>query len=345
MKRNVFIIIVLFVFNIEAKDFNKNIEDSASFYPNVIELQEVIVESPKNPVLHILAYVREYSSLTTYSDTIFLFREKIVDYMLPQNSKVNFKGWTTPRILTSKSYYKFTNSEGLDSVSDECLYHFSWSDWIGLPPRVSIPLKMRENDICTDTLHGKYRPVETWNRVNDKINVNINLLADTVGHKWVPSIGGFLKKGIDYEEFKISYSYSNITREELSTIDLESFEYTIESTGRGREMFRFNLNNQPFYVNTHAEIFIIDKEIITKKEAIKREKKSSFIDLENLTLSNKITPVPDSILTLIKRVHNIDKGEIRLKLKPDKLIGTKKIIKPMKTWEKAISLLKKIIFH
>ena len=37
-----------------------------------------------------------------------------------------------PRILTCKSYYRFTNRNGLDSVSSASHHHFSWSDWIGL---------------------------------------------------------------------------------------------------------------------------------------------------------------------------------------------------------------------
>ena len=81
-----------------------------------MDLPEVLVESRKNSVLHILAYLREYSTMTTYSDTVFMFREKIVDYMLPVGRKSKFHGWTKPRMLTSKSYYRFSNHNGLDSI-------------------------------------------------------------------------------------------------------------------------------------------------------------------------------------------------------------------------------------
>ena len=43
------------------------------------ELPEVVIETRNRRVFHILAYVREYSTMTTLSDTIFLFREKMVD--------------------------------------------------------------------------------------------------------------------------------------------------------------------------------------------------------------------------------------------------------------------------
>lgn len=32
-------------------------------------------------------------------------------------------------------------------------------------------------------------------------------------------------------------------------------------------MFRFNRNDEPFFVNTFAEVYILDKEYITVKEA------------------------------------------------------------------------------
>ncbi|MDE6805737.1 MAG: hypothetical protein K2J05_02910, partial [Muribaculaceae bacterium] len=45
----------------------------------VRNLPEFVVESNENKYLHVLAYVREYSTLSTYTDTIFMFREKMVD--------------------------------------------------------------------------------------------------------------------------------------------------------------------------------------------------------------------------------------------------------------------------
>lgn len=93
-------------------------KDTIFLSEKVSELPEVIVKSSQQRLLHILAYVREYSTLATYTYTIFLFREKMVDYMLPSDNKIKFKGWTYPRVLTCKSYYRFTNNNGLDSVSD-----------------------------------------------------------------------------------------------------------------------------------------------------------------------------------------------------------------------------------
>ncbi len=90
------------------------------------DLFEIVVEPEKKQVLHMLAYQREYSTLSTYTDTVTLFREKWVDYMIPSPSVKRFDGWLTPRMLTTGSYYHFRNANGLDSVSDRFNQHFSW---------------------------------------------------------------------------------------------------------------------------------------------------------------------------------------------------------------------------
>lgn len=74
--------------------------DTIFLQEDISELPEFVVKTRKHKVLHMLAYVREYSMLSTYTDTVFLFREKMVDYMLGIDRKVKFKGWILPRVLT-----------------------------------------------------------------------------------------------------------------------------------------------------------------------------------------------------------------------------------------------------
>ena len=53
--------------------------DTIFMQENIPELPEVTVETRQHRVLHMLAYVREYSTLSTYTDTVSLFREKMVE--------------------------------------------------------------------------------------------------------------------------------------------------------------------------------------------------------------------------------------------------------------------------
>lgn len=315
--------------------------DTVFLSESVSELPEMIVESSRHRVLHILAYVREYSTLSTYTDTIFLFREKMVDYMLPSDNKVKFDGWSSPRVLTCKSYYRFTNNNGLDSVSDTSQHHFTWSDWIAIPPEVSMPMRIKSSRISADTLFGKYNPTEIWCRNNDRIRIDIDVLADTISRKWVPKLAYFFRRGLDYNKFKVSFNYDNIEGNSLSGFELDGYSFSIESKGRGREMFRFNKINEPFFVSTNAEVYILDKEYITVKEAKKWEKRDFDVDEIGIYEPMDAPQLSAAILDLVERVDLLDKHKIRLDFIPDhRLMGSNSGRRNLRIGRRALLLLK-----
>lgn len=283
----------------------------------VSELPEFVVEIGRRRILHILGYIREYSTLTTYTDTVFLFREKTVDFMLPSDGKSNFKGWSRPRVLTSKSYYRFTNSDGLDSVSDNSPHHFSWSDWVGITSGSRIPSKLTDLASGRDTIMGPYSPAEIWRREGDKISVDVDVLADTKNRKWVTDLSGFFKKDLAFENFKVRYEYDNVVGDSLLRTDLAGYSFDIESTGRGHGMFRFNRYYEPFFVNTHGEVYITDKEYITLREAKKWESGKLNIDDIGIIMPMNTPPVSEDIELLVERVENIDQDEAKLGYRPD----------------------------
>ena len=316
-------------------------QDTVFLSENISELPEVVVQSRRERLLHVLAYVREYSTLSNYTDTVFLFREKMVDYMLPSDDKMKFKGWTNPRVLTSKSYYRFTNDIGLDSVSDVSRHHFSWSDWIGMVPKVALPAVIRNTEIGTDTVYGKYSPTEIWLRNKDSVSVNVDVLADITSRKWVPDLAGFFRKDLDFERFRLKYIYDNIAGDTLSAIDLTGYSFNIESNGRGHSMFRFNRINEPFFVSTSADVYILDKEHITVKEAKKWENRRFDTEETGIYEPLEAPALSTSILALIDRVSNIDKESIRLDTEPDRrMIKKFDGRRNFKIGRRALSLLK-----
>lgn len=296
--------------------------DTVFLKENFSELPEIVVESRRHKVMHILAYVREYSTLTTYTDTVFLFREKMVDYMLPSDKNVRFKGWSKPRVLKTKSYYRFTNGHGLDSVSDESNYHFSWSDWVGMAPVEKLPAKILSGKCVNDTLFGKYSPTEIWTKNDDKVTVDVNVLADTASRKWVPNLSGFFRRKLDFENFRIRYRYADIVSDAVSPTDLTGYSFNIESNGRGHEMFRFNRVDQRFFVSTYGEVYVLDKEYITVKEAKKWESRKFDLDKIDIYEPVEAPELQLSIQELVDRVNNVDKDGVRLGTAPDhRLIG------------------------
>ncbi len=280
------------------------------------ELPEVIVDSRGHRFLHILAFVREFSSLSTYTDTVFLFREKMVDFMIKTDKRTKFSGWVIPRTLTSKSYYRFTDAYGLDSVSDSYLNHFSWSDWVGLPPNSLVPTALIAAENATDTIRGKYSPAEIWTRNGDNLNIKVNVLADTIRRSWVPNLDLFFKKYVDFEQLNTDFDYY-LSGDTLSVLGLDRYSYQIESRGRARDMFRFNRLNEPCFVSTSADVYFLDKEFITHKEAKKWE--SSKFDINEVGIYEPMDSpnLPHEVITLIDRVNSIDTDQIRLDYVPD----------------------------
>ena len=317
--------------------------DTVFLIENISELPEVVVEAKQKRMLHILAYVREYSTLTSYTDTITMFREKMVDFMLPTDAKNRFKGWRNPRVLNTRAYYQFTNANGLDSVSDRCNHYFSWSDWIGIIPAATIPLNISNKENCTDTIFGKYSPSEIWIRNGDRLSIDVNVMADTTSRKWVSNISHFFRKDdTDFEQFRLKINYDNVISGEIGPLELTGYSYNIESRGRGRGMFQFNRHDQPFFVTTYAEVYILDKEFITVKEAKKWDNRNFSEDIGILEPAEAPDLSP-STLALIDRVNNIDADKVRLSIKPDERLMSRNVRKGnFGIGHQALSLLKQL---
>lgn len=319
--------------------------DTIFMQENISELPEIVVESRQHKVMHILAYVREYSTLTTYTDTVFLFREKMVDYMLVPNKKTRFKGWANPRVLACKSYYRFTDVLGLDSVSDEGNYHFSWSDWVGIPSVIAMPEKLRKQECGADTLRGKYRPTEIWMKNNDRVSVGVNVLADTLSRKWVPNLSGFLRKDdFEFENIRVRFRYEDVVGDSISPLDISGYSFNIDSNGRGHDMFKFNRIDESFFVSTYAEIYIMDKEYITIKEAKKWDKRKFSVGEFEIYEPMDAPELTPSVYALVERVENINKERIRLMQTPDQRLVSRNVgNRNFKIGYRALSMLKQLV--
>lgn len=328
----------------EEKIVSKPSCDTVFMVEDVSELPEFVVEARDKKMLHILAFVRELSTLTTYTDTVLLFREKMVDYMLRAHENVKYKGWSTPRVLSSRSFYRFTNQDGLDSVSDRSNHHFSWSDWVGIPQEKSVPAGLITLESGNDTIYGKYSPAEIWTKTPDNIAVEVNVLADTLSRRWVPNLSVFFKRNIDFEKFKVKYEFINVGEDTLRPINLTACNLDIESNGRGHEMFRFNHRDEPFFVCTQADIYILDREFITISAAKKWEKKNFAEEEIDIYEPAEIQPLPASIRELIARVENQDHDSVRLNFTPDHRLGS--FSDPQRNFRigrRALLLLKQVV--
>lgn len=285
-------------------------------------LPEVTVDINKKNILHITGYVREYSTLTTYTDTVMLFREKKIDFMVPGRRTKGYRGWLTPRIIASKSYYRFTDSEGNDSVSDRFGLHFSWSDWVGIVRRSEIPLRLRDVRSATDTVFGRYSPAAIWRRSDDNMSLYVDILADTTNLQWAPGLKSFMRSDMEFTGFKMRYNFDDVGGSELLPENISRISFNIESNGRGRNYFGSFRLGERYCVNTYAEVYLTDKKYITVGDAKRLEKHPRELLGADIQAPEQAPELQPSIKELITRVDNIDPDSLTLAIRPDEhLIG------------------------
>lgn len=308
-------------------------------------LPELTVDNKRYDVLHLLGYVREYSTLTTFTDTVLLFREKTVDFMVPTRRIRKFAGWTQPRVLASQSYYRFSDFYGLDSVSDRYSQHFSWSDWVGIPAHADMPPKLANETAC-DTVHGKFGPTAIWRRDGEAVRIDIDVLSDTLNYKWTPALAGFISEDVDFSDISVHYNYDNILGDDLWARDLSWMSFDIESRGRGRNI-RHGLrtySNEDCRVNTYGEIFIADREYISLAEARKWEKIAPRGNEIGIMRPDGIPPLTPKIAAIVARVDSMDHNKLRLDEKVDKIIAGHNIdAAPISKKKRLLKQLKSII--
>ncbi|MFG6396176.1 MAG: hypothetical protein K1V89_02400, partial [Muribaculaceae bacterium] len=109
---------------------------------------------------------------------------------------------------------------------------------------------------------------------------------------------------------------------ETAPMDMAGYSFNIESNGRGHEMFMFNRVDEPFFVSTYAEVYMVDKEYITVKEAKKWERLKIDTDAIGIYEPADAPDLQPSIMHLVERVNHVDHDRTRLSLAPDQsLVG------------------------
>lgn len=156
-----------------------------------------------------------------------------------------------------------------------------------------------------------------------------------------PDLSLFFKYDVDFEQFRVRFNYDNIDGDEIAPMDLTGYSFNIESNGRGHGLFRFNRYDEPFFVNTYGEVYIVDKEYITMKEAKKWEKLQT--DTERITMYEP-SDAPDlqsTILALVDRVNKLDHDRVRLDFVPDQRLVGRGVVK-QNFGQRMLSLLKTV---
>lgn len=288
-------------------------------------LPELVVDKRKHQVLHLVGYVREYSMAATYYDTVFMVREKTVDFMVPALREKNYRGWLSPRVLAARSYYRFTNYEGLDSVSNYFRHNFSWSDLAGIFRTVPVPPLISSGFEVTDTVAGKYSPVAVWKVVGDTLLLDNDLLADRENPGVRPELFRAYSRHVDFTRFKTGFTFTGVEGDETLFADnITKMTFEIDSRERDQNMRRVFQTSDPVYMTTRGELYIIDREYMGVDEAKEWEEEPVTGDDIGIIPSPEAPEMEPLAKRIIERVDSIDFDALKLKEKNDPKMKTMK---------------------
>lgn len=262
------------------------------------QLPEVIVRPKKYSSLHLLCYVREFSTLSSDYDTIQLLREKTIDFMIPAKRKKKGE-WFKPRVLASRSAYRFANFEGLDSVSDRFTEHFSWSDWISI----------------FSTFRLESEPSA------DEISLRVDLIADKEKRKMMPSVIELLESPVeDFKRFDVTYYFTDLISDAVTPENIKRFDIDIRSGQGYRKLNRVLKTKDPVSINTHAEIYVISKEYLDDSDASRWKKNPPINEENDIVIPSDVPPLPPLYADIAYRASLIDHDQIRRDAKNDPLL-------------------------
>lgn len=129
--------------------------------------------------------------------------------------------------------------------------------------------------------------------------------------------------------------------DKLDPLDLAGYSYNIESRGRGHGMFMFGRHDEPIYVTTYTEVYVLDKEFVSVKEARRREKRRFEREDVEIYEPADAPALEPSIQLLVDRVNNIDDEAVRRSHIPDYRLASRKVRKQrFDMGTRALTLLK-----
>lgn len=262
-----------------------------------VSLPEVVVRPKKYSMIHLVCYVREYSSISSDYDTIQLFREKTVDFMVPAHGGKK-GGWLRPRVLASRSAYRFANYEGLDSVSDRFNGHFSRSDLISL-----------------------FRSVDFDSILTNNKMFQVDLLDNSSAGIWMPSTRQLLESPSEnFTRFEAVYYLSDLSGKRITPDNLDRFDVDVRSGSGFRSYNKALRTKDPIYMDTHAEFYVIAKEYLNGSEAKRAANNQPSSDEVDILPPDGIPPLPPLYADISHRASLIDHDKIRLEAETDSLL-------------------------
>lgn len=284
----------------------KPAEDDMKMVPQEYELPEIVIIPGSRPLLHLTGYMREITSVLSSSDSVTLFKESVVDFLVPVE-KTKVKGWNKARELASKTYVRMSNSSGLDSVSTNHEYEFIlWGNRKGLiPSAAKIPDKIKGTDVACDTIMGKYYPKIIWLKNGDVTRWYGDALANEKNHITTPWALKIFGLTTDVTEISENYVFDTPDGGFIRPTDLRQVSVTIDMLAKGKLFKKTFDSSSPVNVRTYMELYLTDREFLSVEEGKSLKNEIPSIESSEILAPTNANPLHPAIRRTVERVNSL----------------------------------------
>lgn len=284
----------------------KPAEDDLKMIQQDYELPEIVVIPGSRPLLHLTGYMREITSVLSSSDSVAIFKESVVDFLVPVE-KTKVKGWNKARELASKTYVRMSNSSGLDSVSTNHEYEFMlWGNRKSLiPSGAKIPAKIKGTDLACDTIMGKYYPKIIWWKNGDITRWYGDALANEKNHVTTPWALKLFGLTADVTEISENYVFDTPDGDFIRPTDLRQVSVTIDMLAKGKLFKKAFDSSSHVNVRTYMELYLTDREFLSEEEGKELKKEVPFIEPSDILAPANANPLHPAIIRTVERVNSL----------------------------------------
>lgn len=250
--------------------------------------------------------MRELTSVLSSSDSVTIFKESVVDFLVPVE-KTKVKGWNKARELASKTYVRMSNSSGLDSVSNSHEYEFMlWGNRKSLiPSAAKIPDNIKGTEVTCDTVMGKYYPKIIWLKNGDVTRWYGDALANEKNHVTSPWALKLFGLTTDVTEISENFVFETPDGDFIGPSDLRQVSITIDMLAKGK-LFKKTLDSSsPVNVRTYMELYLTDREFLSEEEGKSLKKEIPTIESSGILAPTNANPLHPAIMRTVERVNSL----------------------------------------
>ena len=246
--------------------------------PIAIELPEFVVSNTDRPILHLVAYMREFASTTGSTDTISVFRESMVDFMIPMKKVKKFKGWKMPRYLAYDTYSHVLSTGGIDSVDTNADYVILFPGFININfDHIDIPKSFNDSSMFqTDTVMGKYYPEGILTKSPYGITCNYDALANQKNHKMSPLALKLLGITADFTDLRYNYHFIPKSTYKLYPTNLYQYSFSLNAIGKGKLYKKAFNSDKPVTFRSYIEVYITERKYLSIERGYSIRKRTTF---------------------------------------------------------------------